>query len=165
MSPKETSSATSRLSSSLGRRWCFPNPAPNPRPRKDFWLSGSSSKPTPPTIANPAFRWHRPRWTASCGGAIRRGRAWIFEYTLAVSKELLGYVRGKYTTVPIPGAEVTLNQQDLLAAATAEKSSLIEKLRSDLDELTRQKQLERKAAETTAMKSTLNEVPLPIFIG
>ncbi len=32
------------------------------------------------------------------------GRYWIFEYTLAVAKELLGYVRGKYTTVPIPGA-------------------------------------------------------------
>jgi hypothetical protein len=93
------------------------------------------------------------------------GRYWIFEYTLAISKELLGYVRGKYGTVPIPGAEVTLNQDALITAATAEKISLIEKLRGDLDEVSRQKQLERKAAETTAMKSTLNEVPLPIYIG
>ena len=93
------------------------------------------------------------------------GRYWIFEYTLAISKELLGYVRGKYSTVPIPGAEVTLNQQDLLSAATAEKSALIEKLRGDLDEVTRQKQLERRAAENVAMKTTLNEVPLPIYIG
>jgi len=93
------------------------------------------------------------------------GRYWIFEYTLAIAKELLGYVRGKYGTVPIPGAEVTLNQSDLLTAATAEKAALIEKLRGDLEEVSRQKQLERKAAETTAMKSTLNEVPLPIYIG
>jgi hypothetical protein len=93
------------------------------------------------------------------------GRYWIFEYTLAIAKELLGYVRGKYSTVPIPGAEVTLNQDALIAAASAEKVALIEKLRGDLDEVSRQKQLERKAAETTAMKSTLNEVPLPIYIG
>jgi len=93
------------------------------------------------------------------------GRYWIFEYTLALEKELLGYVRGKYGTVPIPGAEVTLNQAELLSAATAEKTALIEKLRTDLDEVTRQKQLERRAAENVAMKTTLNEVPLPIYIG
>jgi len=93
------------------------------------------------------------------------GRYWIFEYTLALAKELLGYVRGKYGTVPIPGAEVTLNQAELLSAATAEKTALIEKLRTDLDEVTRQKQLERRAAENVAMKTTLNEVPLPIYIG
>ena len=46
------------------------------------------------------------------------GRQWIFEYTLALAKEMLGYVRGKYTTVPIPGAEVTLNHADLITAAT-----------------------------------------------
>ena len=32
------------------------------------------------------------------------GRQWIFEYTLALCKEILGYVRGKYSTVPIPNA-------------------------------------------------------------
>ena len=44
--------------------------------------------------------------------------------TLAICKEILGYVRGKYSTVPIPNAEVNLNQADLLAAATAEKTAL-----------------------------------------
>jgi hypothetical protein len=42
------------------------------------------------------------------------GRSWIFEYTLSLVKEILGYVRGKYTQVPIPGAEVTLNQADFI---------------------------------------------------
>jgi hypothetical protein len=46
------------------------------------------------------------------------GRSWIFEYALALSKEMLGYVRGKYQTVPIPGSEITLNQSDLITAAT-----------------------------------------------
>ena len=93
------------------------------------------------------------------------GRYWIFEYTLALAKELLGYVRGKYSQVPIPGAEVTLNQADLISAANAEKAALIEKLRTDLDENSRKMQLQRKAEEAEAMKSTLEQVPLPIYIA
>ena len=58
------------------------------------------------------------------------GRQWIFEYTLALVKEILGYVRGKYSTIPIPNADITLNQADLLAAATAEKTSIIRKIKS-----------------------------------
>ena len=93
------------------------------------------------------------------------GRYWIFEYTLALAKELLGYVRGKYSQVPVPGAEVTLNQADLLSSATSEKTALIEKLRNDLDEASRKMQLQRKAEEADSMKSTLEQVPLPIFIA
>ena len=93
------------------------------------------------------------------------GRYWIFEYTLALAKELLGYVRGKYSQVPIPGAEVTLNQADLISAANTEKAALIEKLRIDLDENSRKMQLQRKAEEADAMKNTLEQVPLPIFIA
>jgi hypothetical protein len=93
------------------------------------------------------------------------GRSWIFEYTLALSKEMLGYVRGKYQTVPIPGAEVTLNQADLISAATAEKDALIERLREYFDSTSRQSLLERRAAESVARKSELGEVPMTIFIG
>ena len=53
------------------------------------------------------------------------GRQWIFEYTLALAKEMLGYVRGKYASIPIPNAEVNLNQGDLISAATAEKVALL----------------------------------------
>ena len=93
------------------------------------------------------------------------GRYWIFEYTLALAKELLGYIRGKYTSVPVPGAEVTLNQADLIAAANTEKAALIEKLRTDLDENSRKMQLQRKAEEADAMGRTLEQVPLPIYIA
>ena len=93
------------------------------------------------------------------------GRQWVFEYTLALCKEMLGYVRGKYSTVPIPGDQVTLNQADLISAATAEKTALIERLRAFLDETSRQALLERKAAENTAMQNTLTSVPLTIYIG
>jgi len=93
------------------------------------------------------------------------GRAWIFEYTLALVKEMLGYVRGKYSTVPIPGAEVTMNQQDLLASATETKNALIEKLRDYFDQTSRQSLLERRAAESVARVSEISNVPMVIFIG
>lgn len=93
------------------------------------------------------------------------GRQWIFEYTLAIVKEILGYVRGKYTTVPIPGAEVTLNAADLIAAATTEKVALIERLRTYLDDTSREKLLERRSLEADYKQKELNLVPQPIFIG
>jgi hypothetical protein len=93
------------------------------------------------------------------------GRSWIFEYALAIVKEILGYVRGKYSTIPIPNAEVTLNQSDLINAATSEKTALIERLRAYFDESSRQKLLERKAAEAASLQQQLNYVPFNIFVG
>jgi len=93
------------------------------------------------------------------------GRSWIFEYTLALCKEMLGYIRGKYSTVPIPGAEVTLNQSDLLASATTEKEALITRLREYFDSTSRQALLERKQAESVARQSELGQVPMTIYIG
>jgi len=93
------------------------------------------------------------------------GRSWIFEYTLALSKEILGYVRGKYSQIPIPGDAVTLNSGDLVAAASSEKTSLIEKLRGYLDETSREKLMERRALETDYRTKELQQVPFPIYIG
>lgn len=92
------------------------------------------------------------------------GRQWIYQYTLSVVKETLAYVRGKYSTVPIPGAEVTLNQSDLLTDARSEKLALLESLRATLDDSSRNKQLEKKAAEEEFMQKTLNNVPLTIYV-
>ena len=93
------------------------------------------------------------------------GRQWIFEMTLAICKEILGYVRGKYSTVPIPNAEMTLNQSDLLAAATAEKTALLERLRAYFDENSRASLLERKVREADAVLRELDQVPRVIYIG
>jgi len=93
------------------------------------------------------------------------GRSWIFEYTLALSKEMLGYVRGKYQNIPIPGAEVTLNQSDLLASATSTKDALILRLREYFDSTSRQSLLERRQAESVARVAEINNVPMTIFIG
>jgi len=93
------------------------------------------------------------------------GRSWIFDYTLAVCKEILGYIRGKYTTVPIPGAEATLNQSDLLSAATAEKEALITRLREYFDETSRKNLLAAKAEEAESLQKIEAAVPYPIYIG
>ena len=93
------------------------------------------------------------------------GRQWIFEYTLALSKEMLGYVRGKYGTVPIPGAEVTMNQADLISAATAEKTALVDRLRTYFDETSRTSLLERRAQEGGFKKEELGNAPMTIYIA
>jgi hypothetical protein len=93
------------------------------------------------------------------------GRQWIFEYTLALAKEMLGYNRGKYSTVPIPDQNVTLNQADLLSAATAEKNALIERLRAYFDETSKQALLERRSLESDYRNKEIANVPMVIFVG
>ena len=93
------------------------------------------------------------------------GRSWIFEYTLALSKEMLGLTRNKYSQIPIPGAEVTLNGDSLVTSAEAEKTALITRLREYFDQTSRQALLERRAAESVARVAEINQVPMTIFIG
>ena len=92
------------------------------------------------------------------------GKQWIYEYTLALASELLGLIRGKYTTVPIPGADVTLNAGDLVAKGKDAQTTLREKLRADLEDMSRRSQLERKQSENQSLSDTLNQIPIPIFI-
>ena len=93
------------------------------------------------------------------------GRSWIFEYTLALAKEMLGYVRGKYTQIPVPGDSVALNSQDLVSAGSTEKVALVDRLRAYLDETSREKLMERRALETDYRTKELQQVPFPIYIG
>jgi len=93
------------------------------------------------------------------------GRAWIFEYTLALSKEMLGYVRNKYSQIPIPGAEVTLNGDTLTASAQTTKDALITRLREYFDQTSRQAMLERRSLEADFSQNELNKTPMTIFIG
>lgn len=93
------------------------------------------------------------------------GRQWIYEYCLALCKEMLGYVRGKYSTVPIPDQNMTLNQSDLLTAATAEKTALIERLRGYFDETSKKALLERRSQESDFRRQEISNVPMVIYIG
>jgi hypothetical protein len=91
-------------------------------------------------------------------------KKWIFDYAFAVVKETLGNIRGLYNSLPVPGAETTLNGSTLIDQSTNEKTALIEQLRGTLDDTSRQKQLEKKAAEASSMRDTFTNFPMPIFI-
>ena len=93
------------------------------------------------------------------------GRQWIRKYTLALCKELLGAIREKYNTIPIPGGETTLDGAQLRAEATTEKENLITILRENLDEVSRKKIFENKAAEAQQQMEMLQKAPLAIYVG
>ena len=93
------------------------------------------------------------------------GKQWIRRYALALAKEMLGSIRGKYQSVPIPGAETTLDYSRLLSEAANEKTALIEELKSFLEETTRVKQLERQNQEAQLTQETFYKVPYQIYIG
>ena len=93
------------------------------------------------------------------------GRQWIRRYMLALAKEMLGSVRGKYQAIPVPGDTTTLDYQRLLSEAVAEKTALIEELKAFLEETIRVKQLERQNQEAQLTQETFYKVPYPIYIG
>jgi hypothetical protein len=93
------------------------------------------------------------------------GRAWIIKYATALAKEMLGFVRGKYSSVPIPNSEVTLNGSELVSQGQSEKESLITQLREFLDKMTREAMITRQNAESTQMNEILAKVPLKIYVG
>ena len=93
------------------------------------------------------------------------GKQWIKKYFLALCKETLGRILQKYSTVPIPGGEVTLDGAELRSEAKEEKDGLLEKLRDMLDKSLRVNQLENKDKESDAMIKMLGKVPLHIYIG
>jgi hypothetical protein len=77
---------------------------------------------------------------------------------------MLGLIRGKYTSVPIPGAETTLNGADLIAQGREDKTNLVTELKELLQGMSRQAQMEQEQAIATSMQSQLSKVPLYIYI-
>ena len=93
------------------------------------------------------------------------GKQWIRKYTLALAKEMLGAVREKYSTIPIPGSEVSLDGSALRAEAQSEKDFLIEQLRENLNEVSKKQRMENEAAMVDQQQTVMNKVPLAIYIG
>tara|TARA_R110000782_G_scaffold100857_2_gene187263 strand:+ start:453 stop:1604 length:1152 start_codon:yes stop_codon:yes gene_type:complete len=93
------------------------------------------------------------------------GKQWIRKYGLALTKELLGIIRSKYASLPIPGAETTLDGDALRSEAAAEKEALVTQLREMLDQMSRKALLEADKDEAEFLNEKLNKVPIPIFIG
>jgi hypothetical protein len=94
------------------------------------------------------------------------GQQWIRRFALALSKETLGQVRGKFGgSVPIPGDNVSLNASDLLSQASTEQQALREELNKQLDEMLYSKLAEVDKAMVDNMDSIVSKTPLKIFVG
>jgi hypothetical protein len=94
------------------------------------------------------------------------GQQWIRRFALALSKETLGQVRGKFGgNVPIPGDTVSLNASDLLGQASAEQTALREELNKQLDEMLYAKLAETDKAMVDNMDAIVQKVPLKRFVG
>jgi hypothetical protein len=94
------------------------------------------------------------------------GHQWIRRFALALSKETLGQIRGKFGgNVPIPGENISLNASDLLGQAKAEQDALREELKTILDEMTYNKLLATDKEMIDNAKAIVTETPLKIFVG
>ena len=93
------------------------------------------------------------------------GKQWIRKYALALCKELLGMIRSKYGTIPIPNADTTLDGDTLRSEAAAEKETLITQLREMLEQTSRRALLEADKDEAEFLQEKLQKVPYPIYIG
>jgi len=93
------------------------------------------------------------------------GKQWIRKYALALTKELLGSVRGKYGSMPIPNGEVSLDGDTLRSEGAAERDALVAELREDLEAASRRQLMERRNDEANFQQETINKIPLNIYIG
>jgi len=94
------------------------------------------------------------------------GKQWIRRFCLALSKETLGQIRGKFGgSIPVPGDNITLNATDLLSQAKEEQNSLRDELKTQLDEMTYPKLLERDSEMSENAQKMVENVPLKIFVG
>ncbi len=93
------------------------------------------------------------------------GKQWIRKYGLALTKELLGIIRSKYGTIPIPNNDTTLDGDTLRSEAAAEKDALITQLREMLEQTSRKALLEADKDEAEFLQEKLQKIPYPIYIG
>ena len=93
------------------------------------------------------------------------GKQWIRRFCLALTKEMLGQVRGKFGSIPIPGNDLQLNASDLLNQAKDEQERLREELKTILDELTYAKLSETQSSIVKSAQETNAAVPVGLLVG
>jgi len=93
------------------------------------------------------------------------GRQWIRKFTAALAKELLGIIRSKYSAMPIPDGEVTLDGEGLKTEGREEKTQLLEEIKEFLESVSLTEKLKAEAEEANAQQEVLAKAPLPIYIG
>jgi len=144
----------------------FPIPTSNYTLHFEYQLQSVANAPVKNTAADLITDISNVPYTNPTYAHINHpGRQWIRRYALALAKEMLGGIRGKYQSLPIPGSETTLDFSRLLSEASSEKETLITELKEILEQTTRVKQLERQEQEAELTQKTFYKVPYPIYIG
>ena len=92
-------------------------------------------------------------------------RTWIFKYTLALAKELLGIIRSKFSEIPYPDGEIKLDGEILRREAIEEKETLIKELRETLEETGQAAQMKKQMENSENIQKMFNKVPSLIYIG
>lgn len=144
----------------------FPKPT-NTVPRKLFVLVSYNVNPLNPSIPDASIDGVSNLSNIPFGNLKFElinsiGRQWVRQFTIALCKELLGLVRSKFSTVPIPGGDLTLNGSDLVSQGREDKESLRTKLKEMLDEMTYAKMLENDALQSENLMKVLKAVPIPM---
>ena len=93
------------------------------------------------------------------------GRQWIRQYTLALAKELLGIIRSKYASMPLPNGEVTMDGEALKTEGREEQANLIEQLKELLDQTSLSEKARIEQEQADSQQQVLNKAPLGIYIG
>ena len=147
----------------------FPNPTENYKLHFQYFLKEDKNTPfqdsTGAGLGTVSDSSNVPYQNMEYGNINDVGRTWIRKYGLALSKELLGIIRSKYGSIPIPNAETNLDGDTLRSEASAEKEALISQLREDLEASSRKIMMENDSEESTRLQEKLQKVPLPIFVG
>ena len=152
----------------------YPQPTSDTNPKKLFIRLKFFSDPLKPAYQDDTIRGvsnlsDLPFGVLQYTNVNSIGRQWIRQYSLATSKELLGLIRSKFGTIPIPGADLTLNGGDLVTQGRADRDSLVTQLREMLETMTYDKLMETAAARAESINKQLKYVPMPnglaIFMG
>ncbi len=144
----------------------FPTPTEE-SPKKLWFRVGFGSDPFNPAYndgsiegvsmpSNIPFDWIKYETINSMG------KQWIFDYTLATSKELLGIVRSKFSSVPIPGGDLQLNGSDMISQGREDQDKLKSNMKEWLESLTYEKMVEGEATKAENLQKVLKTIPIPM---
>ena len=91
------------------------------------------------------------------------GKRWIYKYGLEVARHKLGTVRSKFSDTPSPQDSFQLDGQDLKQEAQDKMQTLVDNLNEQLDQLSKEERLRRKAEMAENLNKYLSYVPTLIY--
>ncbi len=145
----------------------YPTPSVDSGTTKEMWIRvGYNPDPLNPSFTDNTIDGVSNLSNVPFGNLLYErinsmGRQWTRQYTLALAKELLGLIRSKFGSVPIPGAELSLNGADLITQGREEQTNLRTEIKEMLETMTYSALLEDEAAAAENLTRILKMIPMP----